>query len=54
MDEAARRAGAQVREGEDNHFERISEFATADLGYIVEIHQARAKLGGAVNRPHAR
>jgi ketosteroid isomerase-like protein len=50
VDEAARRAGAQVRAGEDNHFERISEFATADLGYIVEIHRARAKLGGAAER----
>jgi ketosteroid isomerase-like protein len=49
LDEAARRAGAQVREGVDNHFERISEFATADLGYIVEI-RARAKLGGAAER----
>ena len=26
VDEAARRTGAQVREGEDNRFERISEF----------------------------
>ena len=50
LDEAARRAGAQVRDGVDNHFERISEFATADLGYIVEIHRARAKLGGAAER----
>ncbi len=50
VNEAARRAGAQVREGEDNHFERVSEFATADLGYIVEIHRARAKLGGAAER----
>ena len=53
VDEAARRAGAQVREGEDNHFERISEFATADLGYIVEIHRGQAKLGGADRAPFA-
>ena len=50
VDEAGRRAGAQVREGEDSRFERISEFATADLGYIVEIHRARAKLGDAAER----
>ncbi len=50
VDEAARRAGAQVREGEANTFERISEFATADLGYIVEIHRAWATLGAAAER----
>ncbi len=50
VNEAARRAGAQVREGEDNHFERISEFVTGDLGYIIEIHRARAKLGGGAER----
>lgn len=57
VDEAARRAGAQVREGEDNHFERISAFATADLGYIVEIHRGRAparrrRRAGAVCASH--
>ncbi len=50
VEEAGRRAAAQVREGEANHFERISEFATADLGYIVEIHRGRAKLGGLAER----
>ncbi len=49
VEEAGRRA-AQVRDGESNQFERISEFATADLGYIVEIHRGRAKLGGAEER----
>ena len=53
VDEAARRAGAQVQEGDDNHFERISEFATADLGYIVEIHRGQARLGGADRTPFA-
>ncbi len=50
VEEAMQRGAAQVREGESNHFERISEFATADLGYIVEIHRARAKLGDAAER----
>lgn len=53
VDEAARRAGIQVREGHDNHFERISEFATADLGYIVGIHRGRAKIGAAEGAPFA-
>jgi ketosteroid isomerase-like protein len=40
------RAVAQMREGEPVAFERISEYATADLAYIVEIERGRLKVGG--------
>src|SRR6266436_1420565 len=40
-------AAAQLREGEAIGFERISEYATADLAYIVEIERYRGKVGGA-------
>ena len=41
------RAVSQLREGEPIRFERISEYATADLAYILEIERTRAKAGGA-------
>lgn len=41
------RAASQLRDGEPHRFERISEYATADLAYIVEIERTRAKLGGS-------
>jgi ketosteroid isomerase-like protein len=41
------RAASQIREGEATGFERISEYATPDLAYILEIERYRAKLGGA-------
>ena len=41
------RAVSQVREGEPIRFERISEYATADLAYVLEIERTRAKLGGS-------
>ena len=41
------RAASQFREGEPVRFERISEYATADLGYTVEIERTRAKAGSA-------
>jgi ketosteroid isomerase-like protein len=34
-----------MRDGEPHHFERISEYATADLAYVVEIEQTRARIG---------
>ena len=37
----------QIRGGEPHRFERISEYATPDLAYIVEIERTRAKLGGS-------
>ncbi len=41
------RAAAQIRDGEVLGSERIAEVATADLAYIVEIEQARLKVGDA-------
>ena len=41
------RAASQLREGEPTRFERISDYATADLAYILEIERVRMKLGGA-------
>jgi len=38
---------SQLREGEPIRFERISEYGTTDLAYIVEIERNRMKLGGA-------
>jgi ketosteroid isomerase-like protein len=40
-------AAAHYREGEATGFERISEYATAELAYIVEVERLRAKVGGA-------
>jgi ketosteroid isomerase-like protein len=39
-------AASQLREGEAIGFERISEYATDDLAYIVEIERYRGKVGG--------
>jgi ketosteroid isomerase-like protein len=41
------RAASLLREGEATRFERISEYATADLAYILEIERTRANAGGA-------
>jgi hypothetical protein len=32
--------------GEATGFERISEYTTADLGYIIEVERFRSKVGG--------
>ena len=47
VEETLERAASVLREGEANRFERISEYATADLAYIVEIERTRVKVGGA-------
>ncbi len=47
VEKTLERAVAQLREGEPIRFERISEYATADLAYIVEIERTRMKVGGA-------
>jgi ketosteroid isomerase-like protein len=47
VEETMERAASQLRDGESIAFERISEYATADLAYIVEIERTRVKLGGA-------
>ncbi len=41
------RAASLVRDGEHAGFERLSAYATADLGYILEIERFRVKFGGA-------
>jgi len=38
---------SQFRDGEPIDFARVSEFVTADLGYIVEIERTRTKMSGA-------
>jgi ketosteroid isomerase-like protein len=43
--EALDRASASVRDGEVVAFERVSEYATADLAYMVEIERTRLKIG---------
>ena len=40
------RAATNFRDGEVTGFERVSEYATADLGYIIEIERFRSKIGG--------
>ncbi|AVA20809.1 MULTISPECIES: nuclear transport factor 2 family protein [unclassified Rhizobium] len=40
------RAATNYRDGEATGFERISEYATADLGYIIEVERFRSKVGG--------
>jgi ketosteroid isomerase-like protein len=45
--EALERAASQLRDSQPIVFERISDYATADLAYIVEIERNRMKVGGA-------
>jgi ketosteroid isomerase-like protein len=40
------RAVTNFRDGEASGFERVTEYATADLGYILEIERFRSKIGG--------
>jgi len=40
------RAATNFRDGEASGFERVTECATADLGYILEIERFRSKIGG--------
>jgi ketosteroid isomerase-like protein len=40
------RAATNFRDGEASGFERVIEYATADLGYILEIERFRSKIGG--------
>jgi ketosteroid isomerase-like protein len=42
-------AATNYRDGEATAFERISEYATADLGYIIEVERFRSKVGGGDN-----
>ena len=48
--EAARtmeRAASNYRDGEALGFERVSDYATGDLAYTVEIERYRSRVGGA-------
>lgn len=45
VEKTLERAASQLREGEAIGFERISEYATTDLAYIVEIERYRGKVG---------
>src|SRR5205085_2543887 len=47
VERATDRAVSQLREGEPVRFERISEYATQDLGYILWIERTRVKMGGS-------
>ncbi len=47
VEKTLERAASQLREGEAIRFERISEYATAELAYILEIERYRGKVGGA-------
>ena len=40
-------AATHYRDGTATDFERIAEYATPDLAYIVEIERFRSKIGGA-------
>ena len=41
------RAASLLRDGEPHAFERVSQYATTDLGYVVWIERTRAKVGGS-------
>jgi ketosteroid isomerase-like protein len=45
--ETMERAASYYSDGEATGFERVSEYATADLAYIVEVERYQAKVGGA-------
>jgi ketosteroid isomerase-like protein len=51
--ETLERAASQLREGRVIGFERISEYATADLAYIVEIERYHGKAGTSEAAPNA-
>lgn len=40
-------AASLIRDGEPIRFERVSEYETPDLAYIVEIERTIAKVGGS-------
>jgi len=44
--ETMERAASYYRDGEATGFERVAEYATSDLRYIVEVERYRAKVGG--------
>ncbi|HYN68900.1 MAG TPA: nuclear transport factor 2 family protein [Candidatus Eisenbacteria bacterium] len=48
VEAALNRAASQLREGEALRFESISEFATADLAYVLHFERCRMKIAGAL------
>jgi ketosteroid isomerase-like protein len=46
-------AASMMRDGEPTGFERIADYETAELAYIVEIERSTAKFGGADVRAKA-
>jgi ketosteroid isomerase-like protein len=47
VEKALENAALQLREGERVRFQRISEYATANVAYVVELERTRIKVGGA-------
>ncbi len=47
IESVADRAAAAIRDGEFFPADRVSEFATADLAYIVENEHAKVRIGDA-------
>lgn len=41
------RAALNYRDGRSTHFDRVAEYTTADLAYIVEEEHYEAKIGGS-------
>ena len=51
--ETLERAASQLSEGKVLAFERISEYATSELAYIVEIERYHGKVGTSEAAPNA-
>jgi ketosteroid isomerase-like protein len=47
VEERMRRAAAHYRDGRATGFERVSDFAGAEVAYMVEIERYESKVGGA-------
>ena len=53
VSETLERAASQLRDGKVIEFERISEYATPELAYIVEIERYHGKVGTSEAAPNA-
>ena len=49
VDKAAAEAAAQFRDGSIRGFEEVSRYSTPDLGYVVQLERAQARLAGNEN-----
>ncbi len=47
VEQALERAASQVRGAEPMRFERIADYGTADLAFILELERVRMKIGGS-------